>query len=257
MVRDDIMSPVDAGAFLKKRRLRRNLYQKDVAEKLGIPNVNQLTFYENGKTDWRFGKYALGFIQLFNITADEARELGIETIVVSSPSYQKQVKSLGIQTETLEPGPRIPFLGVVQAVDHKFDAYNAKQLTKTKKIEVPKDIIAGYKSEYCFALTVNGDSMVCEDARKTIPEGFTAAFHSVKEGNVQPRKGDVVVAWIADYPGTEDGLGVLKVFKGEGAREDDIVLDSYNREGQRFKASQYRMEIQGIFIGCWLAGRRG
>lgn len=106
--------------------------------------------------------------------------------------------------------------------------------------------IENYDDQDLMVLTVSGDSMVCEDARLTIPEGSTAIFHT----SLAPQPGDVVAAWLA-----EQGVGVLKVYRPDV--QQHVILESYNKRHLPIILTEDNPgEIQGVYVGHIASGRR-
>jgi SOS-response transcriptional repressor LexA len=240
------ISAEQAGQFLLEKREAADLTQAELGEAVQMANPNYLPRYEKGRTDWRESRYVMDLIRVLKITAEECREkLGLD-MLLSSVTPSDTIPGLGIEDEV-----KVPLLGSVAAMVQG-KKKRGKQSFKPQLVSIPSSIRRHYKPEDIYALLVTGESMVDEGARRSIPEGYTIAIHR----ELQPRRGDVVVAWIPDYPDTEDGLGVLKVFTP--SHKDDVVLDSYNRQGLRLRAADYpNMELQGVFIGAWYAGRKG
>lgn len=106
--------------------------------------------------------------------------------------------------------------------------------------------IQNYDDADLMVLTVSGDSMVCEDARLTIPEGSTAIFHT----SLSPQPGDVVAAWLA-----ENGVGVLKIYRP--GNDSHVILESYNKRHLPIILTDDNPgEIQGVYVGHISSGRR-
>lgn len=82
-------------------------------------------------------------------------------------------------------------------------------------------------------MTVNGDSMVSQNAAQSVPHGSMV----VVELGAAPADGELVVAWIDDL-----SVSVLKRFDEGG----DTVLKSLNPRGPVFRAETHDIDIRGV-----------
>lgn len=109
-------------------------------------------------------------------------------------------------------------------------------------LTVSDRFLGGYKADDLYALEVTGDSMVSQDAHLTIPSGSIVVVHE----SLQPRAGNVVVAWLED-----EDLGVLKVFR-RGADDGAVWLLSHNPDHQPIRVDdETPARIRGVMIGHW------
>jgi transcriptional regulator with XRE-family HTH domain len=229
-----------AGSFLRERRTELKLRQEDVADGAGIPHANTVLYYEKGKHDVRASDYLPAIIRTLNISVDEARSrLGLDALYTSRTDGDERIGAQPIpQTLMLRN------LGTVAAMHQNMQPGKNGRVQKPILSPCPLAVAHKYSPEELFILTVSGDSMACQDVQKAIPNGAHVLFLRVP-GRKEPRKKDVVVAWIPSI-----NSGVLKEFNKLG---DEVVLESYNPYGARFPARAYPDAIiQGISLGYWL-----
>lgn len=236
----------EAGAFIREKRIQKGYLQSQIAELVGLPNENYMTFYERGKIDVRRSKYLPKLVAVLGITAQEMRERMGMDMLLNAESPAEETLPLLHPGRPTEGGILLPHLGTVQAgVPHNGEPQVA---SKHKLVECPLPIARRYRPEDMFILDVNGDSMTCADVQRTIPAGASILCLRYP-GPKEPRPNSIVVAWIPEIG--KDGIGVIKKF-GKG-RNDEVVLESYNPSGPRFPAQKYPgMKIQGIVLGFWV-----
>ena len=90
----------------------------------------------------------------------------------------------------------------------------------------------GKTGKHLGLLRVNGDSMISDNAVKSVPEGSMVLV----EWGAAPVDDDLVVAWLEDH-----STAVLKQYR-EGR---DIVLRSFNPRGPVFRASD-DIDVRGV-----------
>lgn len=73
------ISKEEAGAFIREKRDQKGYRQADIAELIGLPNENYMTFYERGKTDVRSSKYLSKLVAVLGITAQEGLDSDAES----------------------------------------------------------------------------------------------------------------------------------------------------------------------------------
>jgi SOS-response transcriptional repressor LexA len=234
-----------AGVFLRERRMSkgREWTHQRVADLTGMPNDNYMVSYEKGKVDWRKSDYVVPLMHHMSITAKEAREkLGMEIVIDHSTPDDFVPHAPG--RDNL-PVKRVRYGGEMRPGMYKRD------IPATPLLEIPLELVGKYHPEELFVIRVVGDTMTCEEARRGVPEGAFVVVHS----KLAPRTNDLVIAWIPSAPGFDEGLGALQVYN---RKHPEVVLESYNPRGPRFGAQTYPdMTIQGVYIGHWVAGRRG
>jgi SOS-response transcriptional repressor LexA len=237
-----------AGRYLKDRREAATLTQGQLANRVGIPNENYLGNFENGKNDWRRSKYAPALMRELGITSGEARQhLGLD-MVLASATPDDHVPGRPEGSRLPDGGVLIRHFGTVQAGNFPFDS-DGVVTNGHEKVECPVVSARGFDPDDLFILDVTGDSMTCEEVKRSIPEGSSVLFHS----KLEPRKGEVVVVWIPELG--PKGVGVLKVFSRD--KDEEIVLESYNPRGPRLPAQRYPgMRLQGVAIATWRELRR-
>jgi SOS-response transcriptional repressor LexA len=242
------VTPEMAGQWIQARRLEKGVRAADIADALHVA-PSYYSNYETGKYDLRSNPERLMVVvKALGISNEELREkLGVETMVT-------EARSLPPGAQAVEPveAVRVRFLGTVQAIDvTRLRNGGTELLADGETVRCTLDIANRYPGEDLFALKVSGNSMACRKVHKEIPEGCFVLFHR----RIEPRPKDIVVAWIPELG--LDGEGVLKEMGRPG---ETFALESYNEEGLRLPAREYpRMEIQGVYLGHWLAqeGRRG
>lgn len=243
------ITPEEAGAFLREKREAKSLLQSKVAELVGLPNINQMTFYERGKIDVRRSKYLPKFVSLYGITAHEMRErMGLD-ILIGLESPLNESLEPHVTGQKPEMGVLLPDLGTIQAGTPN---NGIEQVRRSKRmVRCPLESATKYPDDELYVLTVNGDSMVSQDVRQSIPPGAHILVRAVStpKRTLEVKPKQIIVAWIPELG--SDGVGVLKRF-GRG-KTDQVVLESYNPTGPRFPAQSYpRMKAQGVVLGYWV-----
>lgn len=114
---------------------------------------------------------------------------------------------------------------------------HSKQL-KPYPTLIPGWLARKYDSADIFVVTVEGDSMTCDDIRKSIPEGTEVYFHK----KLTPHVGEVVAVWLEDRD-----FGVIKIYKPE---RETSVLQSYNFKHPPILIDESNPAIiQGVYVG--------
>lgn len=131
-------------------------------------------------------------------------------------------------------GRRVRYLGVI----------NAGMLGVNEVLEnghatasVPDMIAEKYRLEDVFAVDVVGDSMLDEDARRSIPPGSRVYFHSL----LAPEPGEIVCAYLPDHD--------ITVIKRWRPSEGYAVLASHN---PRHEPILVRDAEEGVLQGVYL-----
>lgn len=138
---------------------------------------------------------------------------------------------------------RIPHLGEVSAGMRANGAYGVEM----DKREVLADYLDGSNPENCFLLDVTGDSMTCEDIRKSIPPGSTL----VVDPTLRPEHGDTIVCEL-EVDG--ERTGVVKVYKPTGR---GVVLDSYNQQHRPvLLTEEMECTVSGVVVNWIPPGRK-
>jgi SOS-response transcriptional repressor LexA len=212
----------------------------DVAEYLGLsqPTISNI---ENGKTyaedavkeQWSSEKQ-FNLLKAYKLTDDEVNEFSRKYGL--SAHLMLRDKALGKPLDKTVP---IRHLGVIQA--GRFG--NGYVNDGVEYVDVIKSFLGHYSPEDCFALDVNGDSMICDVAGQSIPEGSTAVFVKVTKER-QPVDGQIIAAWLKS-----DEVGVIKIFH---KKPDFAILNSFNKAHKPIVLDERNQGTpQGIYLGHW------
>lgn len=142
----------------------------------------------------------------------------------------------------LGPMARIRDLGTVTAGVQTYEHNDYEY------IEMPRSFLNGYDPDDCFVLTVVGDSMMCDDVERQIPEGAIAVFHEKLEA--QP--GDIISCWV-EHP----DLGEIRVLKVHRPTGGFVTLHSFNRQVRPIvidESTDFR--IMGVYLASFIPGPR-
>jgi hypothetical protein len=221
-----------AGQYLERKRREKGLEdrgkpytQSDITAMIGIPQVNQMTYYERGHVDWRKSIYRDRLLKFLKVPPDEALEqLGVEL--------------LGLDASLVKPAASMVIhRGLVQS-------YESPQ-TKVKKrmIECPLVATRQYNPDHLFVLETNDDTMIAPGVDRVIPAGAYLLFAA----RLEPRLGKVVVATLTRAKETR--VNVLKLHR---RKEPDFTLETYSPSGARFSAQAYSVVTHGVCLGFWL-----
>lgn len=134
----------------------------------------------------------------------------------------------------VKDGPKVKHLGVVNAGMLTSGASE----TTDKQVNVPDEIADRYDLNDVFAVDVDGDSMVSEDVRDTIPPGSLVFFHSA----LGPNPGDIVCVYLVEHDHS--------VIKRYEPSRDFTVLRSLNNKHEPIVLSD---PDAGILQGVYLA----
>ncbi|NJK43974.1 MAG: hypothetical protein HC933_06525 [Pleurocapsa sp. SU_196_0] len=248
------ISKIQAGRWLRDKRLQKGLTdrkkgytQAEIAEMVGLAQVNYMTFYESGQTDWRRSEYVERFVTALAITPREALdELGMKILMLEGQN--RDAPALPVDAKPAPPGVEVRHLGLVQAM-MQLDKGTLRNggVHRARRVACPLPAALKYNPDDLYVLDVNGDSMTCPDVQKTIPAGSSVLFHA----KLEPRNGKIVAAWLPGIGPSAGGMGVLKTFRRK--ETEGVVLESYNPSGARYPAQLYPdMMIQGVCLGFWL-----
>jgi SOS-response transcriptional repressor LexA len=246
------ITKIQAGAYLRDKRLEKGVkdrqsgyLQREVAEAIGLPQVNTMTYYESGRIDWRKGDYAERIIEFLGITPAEALEkLGMRMLVFDQKKPDAPI--IPPDARAAPMGVQIRHLGLVQAMMQiSRGSLASKGVQRHRFVTCPLPAASKYNPDDLYVLDVDGDSMTCPEVQRSIPAGSSMLFH----GKLEPRNGKIVAAWLPSVG--RNGLGVLKVFRRK--ETEGVVLESYNPSGARYPAQQYPdMIVQGVCLGYWM-----
>lgn len=246
------ITKIQAGAYLRDRRLEKGITdrgtgykQREVADAIGLPQVNTMTYYESGRIDWRKGDYAQRIIEFLGVTPAEALEkLGMRMLVFDQKNPDAPI--IPPDARAAPMGVQVKHLGLVQAMMQiPKGALSSKGVARHRFVTCPLPAASKYNPDDLYVLDVDGDSMTCAEVQKSIPAGSSMLFHA----KLEPRNGKIVAAWLPSVG--RQGLGVLKVFRRK--ETEGVVLESYNPSGARYPAQQYPdMIVQGVCLGYWM-----
>lgn len=109
-----------------------------------------------------------------------------------------------------------------------------------RMMEIPTAFLGGYAPDDVYALRVNGNSMLSDDARRSIADGSIVLVNE----HLQPLAGQLVVVWLHDQD-----LGVIKAWNPKG---DGVWLVSYNGEHAPIHVDEASPgTLHGVVIGHW------
>lgn len=104
-------------------------------------------------------------------------------------------------------------------------------------VSAPDAITARYRLDDVFAVNVNGQSMIDQDARRTIPPGSLVFFHS----KLRPEPGEIVCVYLAAHDQT-----VLKVWR---PKDGYAVLESNNaKHAPIIVTDEDDATLQGVYL---------
>ena len=170
------------------------------------------------------------------------------------PDLDPEVRGSDTESDTPPPPGRLlgklvslPLYGSVSAGVSGLTSASGEEMLVTDHYDLSTDFLDGANPLDCHLMEVTGDSMTCENVRKTIPEGAKVIVNTA----IKPSAGDVVVADI-EVDGSR--VAILKVY-----REQDrgVVLDSYNMDHERiFLTQSMEPRIIGVVMNYVPPGRR-
>ena len=125
-------------------------------------------------------------------------------------------------------------LGTVSA-GHFGDAFADDQ---PEPVDIPAHILKNHDPSDVFALDGAGDSMLCDDAARSIPPGTRVYFHH----RMRPHVGQIVCVRLQD-----DDISVIKVYR---PGENFVTLMSHNKAHRPIVIDEHTpATIEGVRIG--------
>jgi SOS-response transcriptional repressor LexA len=130
-------------------------------------------------------------------------------------------------------GPRVRYMGLISAGAFG-DSYQSEDATL---VNVPDWIAERYDLEDVFAVDVSGESMTCDQAKRTIPEGSRVYFHA----KLRPELGEIVCCRLLDRDNS-----VIKVFRPSGTY---TTLESYNKDHKPLILDESNpAQLEGVYL---------
>jgi len=224
-------SRTDIGFSIRVRRKELGLSQDDLAAKLGL-SQQAIAKVEKGSID--ISRWPWQRLEALRRALKWTPEEFYKATGIELPSTQ--LERMGARPTTMTA---VPLLGVVSA------GRGVSHAEPMGEIEVPSEVVERYGSYGLYALEVDGDSMYCEDLPYSIPPGSFV----VVARDLEPRPGDLVIAWLKDK-----GVGYLKELESKRGHQ---VLKSWNPEVPPIVVSpDDEVEIQGVVVHVGFDPRR-
>jgi SOS-response transcriptional repressor LexA len=233
------------GSILREQRLDKNLVQLQMAKELRDKGIHQsdLSKLENNYKDIRTFDLPqrLAILRAYQFSETQIRELNtkfkLELEYVLTPDKH-------VNARPIEGMVRIRNLGTITA-GRVGTSYVSDEIDY---VEVPKSSILQLDPDECFQLHVTGDSMTCQDVKKTIPPDSIAIFVRVGP-HMKPLEGDIVSVWLE-----HEDRGVLKIWR---KNERYSLLESYNHSHKPIVVDEHNTGIiQGILVSHTVAHGR-
>lgn len=189
--------PATLNAYLKQfredtRGTADELTQEGIAQKIG-ESQSQVSKIERGMVrlhTWRPERlYQL--LLAWRQTPSMMLQLADRFDLTALREYIAETRHMASVSE----GSRVRYLGVVSA-----GKLGANEVLENghASVSVPDAIAERYRLEDVFAVNVVGDSMLDEDARRSIPPGSLVYFHS----KLAPEIGEIVCVYLPHYDQT-------------------------------------------------------
>ena len=244
------VTPEQAGEFLRNLRLTdmRNgkpMTQPQLAELLGLNSYNYVSNMEHGLVDWRAGKYCAAIIREFNVTAEQARSIGVQ-IALDHRTPGTATLERSLEVTGIKRSPAVAFYGSIQGGGPQA-ALRGHKMKKATLISCPLPGVLLYPEDQLFALRVTEETLASRKVRGSrkpiIVPGNYILF--VRPEATQSRAGDFVIGFVADL-GTK-GTGILCAMGETGQK---MTLKSYDNQLAP-SPQQYVVQIQGTYLGQW------
>ena len=204
--------------------------QADVALAIGFsqPYVSKI---ERGLADDRIplwpSRKQTALIKIYRFTAAEAEQIAEKFNLDLFPDVPPE------SSPATADGPKAMHYGSISA-----GITGRTKPIKPYPTNIPGWLARKYDPSDIFVLTVEGDSMTCDDIRKSIPEGTEVYFHK----SLQPDDGEIVAVWLEDHD-----FGVIKIYRPQ---RDTTVLQSYNFKHPPILIDERNPAIvQGVYVG--------
>lgn len=224
--------------------------QGEVALKMGI-NQGTLSKVQNDKspgTAQRWGpNQVMALLNGYKLNKQEMYEAAIKFDLRLPIDFAVQMRSEAAPIPYAQP-----LLGKLVQVRHLGEvnaglATNGAYGVEMEKREILADYLDGSDPQACFLLDVTGDSMTCEDIRKSIPAGSTL----VVDPTLRPERGDAIVC---ELEINGDRRGVVKIFQPTGR---GVVLDSHNQAHSPILLTEdMECVVNGVVVNWIPPGRK-
>lgn len=221
--------------------------QADIAAEVGI-HQGTLSRIQNDRADTVYRlrpDQVLTLLRGYRLSDQEvmrvAERFNLQLPLQFTIYMQKQENDL-LQRELSRRLVDVRHFGIVNA-----GMSNVEHGEETGMRAILADYLDGSDPDNCFLLEVSGDSMTCEDVRKSIPPGSTL----IVDPTLRPENGDVVVCEL-EIQG--DRTGVVKIYRPIGR---GVVLDSFNAEHPPVLLTEdMEVVMRGVVINWIPPGRR-
>lgn len=252
----DVVDEAETLSSILKAQLDRfdgtdkEINQGDVAIAMGV-DQSHLSRIKNDKASPRALRNLSGeqvYIMLdgFHLSASEIFRAAVKFSLHLPGEFR-----LRMQTQAAPNQPAQPILGLVR-VRHLGEVNagmraNGAYGDEMDQRELLADYLDGSDPANCFLLDVTGDSMTCEDIRKSIPAGSTL----IVDPTLQPENGDPVVC---EMEIAGERIGVVKLWRPTGR---GIVLDSYNQDHPPvLLTNEMECILRGVVVNWVPPGRK-
>lgn len=235
------------GVAMRERREDLGIIQPEIVQEMRAQGFkasqSRLSDVERGFADfvvyWPTPQARIAALKAYGFNTEEIRALnrrhllGLDQVLLPEGARPVVASSAG----------RIDHVGVVSAGNG-----GSGVLVSKKKVSAPDWIADTFDLDFIFAADVEGSSMTCSDVAKTIPAGATAFFHR-PSSKVQPRKGDIVYAYLPSHD-----QSVIKLFEPD---KGHTLLTSYNEQEQPIVLNESNPgEVQGVYLGHAMKAKR-
>lgn len=192
---------------------------------------------QRGRADSAVGKWggrqAYSFLAAYRFTTQEIKEIAQRFKLRNVLDYL-ELRQAGTPHRVKGGGPAVRLLGTVSA-GHFGDAFADDQ---PEPVDIPAHILRNHDPSDVFALDVAGDSMLCDDAARSIPPGTRVYFHS----RLRPNVGQIVCVRLHN-----EDMSVIKIYR-PGAHF--VTLMSHNKAHRPIVIDENTpAKIEGVRIG--------
>ena len=216
---------------LKEKRTDLGKNQGDIGKALGYEQGSISLFERDTARLRRKGvSFARNLFKAYGFDENEASQLVYE-LFKDELSTLKGTAQLAVRAK----GPTVQYAGIVSA-GRLGNSFTEDEVTE---VMVPEWIAERYDLSKVYAVDVEGDSMVSEDAKESIPEGSRVFFLSIN--GVRPNNGEIVSCYLE-----HEDINVIKIWRKE---DDWITLHSYNRQHKPIILEESTpCRLQGVYL---------
>ncbi len=192
---------------------------------------------QRGRADTAVAKWggaqAYSFLAAYRLTTQEIKEVAQRFKLRNVLDYL-QLRQAGTPHRVKGGGPSVRLMGTVSA--GRFgDAFADDELMH---VDIPAHVLKHHDPSDVFALDVSGDSMLCDDAARSIPQGTRVYFHS----RLRPNVGQVVCVRLE-----QEDISVIKLYR---PGSNFVTLMSHNKAHRPIVIDENTpAKIEGVKIG--------